>query len=302
MTHPADPPVVWITGASSGIGAALARAYAKQGALLILSARRTDKLLALQQTLVETQTLILPLDLTRAGAIGPAAERALGWRGRVDVLVNNAGVSQRSSVQDTELSTGRQLMEVNFFGAAALTRALLPSMLKRRAGQVVNITSVAAYVAGPDRAFYSASKHALRAWSNTLRAELGGSGVHVTMICPGYVATDISQHALDGHGAALRRRDPMVAAGLSPDQAAARMLPAIARKEREVRLGSVEIAAIYLQRFTPWLVAWVLPERLPRADAGPLAWLRRGLRAIWKLPPPPRQVRPQHTPLPSAEV
>lgn len=302
MAQSAEPQVVWITGASSGIGAALARAYARQGAVLILSARRTAALLALQQTLVETQTLILPLDLSDPSAIGPATARALAWRGRVDVLVNNAGVSQRSSVRDTELSTGRQLMEVNFFGAAALTRALLPSMLARESGHVVNMTSVAAYVAGPDRAFYSASKHALRAWSNTLRAELGGSGVHVTMICPGYVATDISQHALNGQGAALRRSDPQVAAGLSPDQAAARMLPAIARRQRELRLGSVEIAAIYLQRFTPWLVAWVLPDRLPRADAGPLAWLRRGLRAIWKLPPPPRPTRHRATPIPSTEA
>ncbi|MCB9795065.1 MAG: SDR family oxidoreductase [Alphaproteobacteria bacterium] len=280
--------VVWITGASSGIGAAMARAFAEEGARVILSARRHEALLDLAHTL-PGEPLVLPLDVSDEAAIPPAVAQALAWQGHVDVLINNAGVSQRARIQETDIRTGRRVMDVNFFGAAALTAALLPAMLARGQGHIVNMTSVAAYVAAPLRAFYSASKHALRAWSNTLRAELSGSGVHVTMICPGFVSTKISQHALGGDGEPLMQLDPQVAQGFTPEEAAARILPAVARRRRELYLGRVEILAIYLQRFTPWLVAFVLPDRLPWADSSRLTWIARtALRAVWGLSAPPR--------------
>lgn len=283
--------VVWITGASSGIGAALAHRFAADGAALIVSARSHDKLVALQQSIQADHpvaVLVLPLDITDEAAIGVAADVARAWRGGVDVLVNNAGISQRAQVLDTALGTARRVMDVNFFGAVALTAAVAPAMVQRGRGHIVNITSVAAYVAAPRRGFYSASKHALRAWSNTLRAELGGTGVHVTMVCPGYVQTGISHHALSGDGTPTGQPDPQIAAGLSPDTVAAQTLAAIRAKKREITPGRVEISAIYLERFTPGLVAWVLPDRLPWSDSGLLGLARRTARFVWGVRTPPQ--------------
>lgn len=282
-----DGKVVWITGASSGIGAALARAFALEGAQLVLSARRGEALSVLASTL-PTSCLVVELDLTDEASLPAAAARAAAWKGRIDVLVNNAGISQRAKVLETSMDTARAVMAVNFFGAAALTAAVVPGMVARGEGQVVNITSVATYVAAPLRAYYSASKHALRAWSNTLRAELGGTGVDVTMVCPGYVRTGISRRALGGDGRALGSDDPQVAAGMDPEALAARVLPAIVARQREVYLGGVEIFSIYLERFTPGLVAWVLPDRLPWSDHGLLWHARRVARGVWGLHVPPR--------------
>lgn len=284
--------VVWITGASSGIGAAMARAFSMAGAFVILSARRRQALESVAASL-PNEAMVLPLDLTDQSAIGPAAEQALAWRGRVDVLVNNAGVSQRSETQHTKQETARRLMEVNFFCATALTAAVLPAMLSKGQGHIVNMTSVAAYVAAPERAYYSASKHALRAWSNTLRAELGGSGVHVTMVCPGFVSTDISKKALDGEGIPIGRPDPQVSGGLTAEEVALQVLPALRGRKREVRIGGVEIMAIYWQRFCPWIVAWVIPDCVPEADSGMLWGVRGALRAVWGLPAPKRLSREQ---------
>ncbi len=282
-----DQTVVWITGASSGIGEALARSLSAKGARIILSARREETLRSLAATL-PSKALVLPLDITDEAAIARAVEQAWDWQGHIDLLVNNAGISQRALVLETSMDTARRVMDVNFFGAVALTAALAPKMVGRKSGHIVNITSVATYVAAPLRGFYSASKHALRAWSNTLRAELGGTGVDVTMICPGYVQTDIGKRALNGAGVPLQQDDPQVKAGLSPEELVARMLPAIVARKREVYVGGVEVSSIYLQRYVPWLVAWVLPDSLPWSDSGMMWFARRATRRIFGLSAPKR--------------
>jgi dehydrogenase/reductase SDR family protein 7B len=256
--------VVWITGASSGIGAALARAIAREGALLILSARRADRLEALRSELGRPdEVLVLPLDMADPSAIAAAAEGALAWRGRVDVLVNNAGVSQRSLVEHTSIDTFRQVMEVNFFGLVQLTGCLLPAMLAAGSGHVVNISSVAGYVATPLRSAYAASKHALRAYSDALRAEVSDRGLHVTVVCPGYIRTDISRSALLGDGSPKGEHDPAVLSGLDPELAVRRMLAGIHRRQREITVGGRETWAILLQRLFPGLVAHFLPRAAP---------------------------------------
>ncbi len=256
--------VVWITGASSGIGAALARAFSREGALLILSARRADRLEALREELGRPdEVLVLPLDVADPRAIDEAAQQALAWRGQLDVLVNNAGVSQRSLVEETSMDTLRQVMEVNFFGAVQLTGCVLPSMIAAGRGHVVNISSVAGYVSTPLRSAYAASKHALRAYSDSLRAEVSGRGLWVTVICPGYIRTEISKAALRGDGTPKGEHDQAILSGLDPELAARRMVDGIRHRRRELSVGGRETWAIAIQRFFPGIVALLLPRTSP---------------------------------------
>jgi short-subunit dehydrogenase len=166
--------VVWITGASSGIGAALAAAFAERHAILVLSARRRDRLDAVRtQCLHADRHRVVPLDLTDATAIPATAESVLSQLGRVDVLVNNGGLTQRSLAKDTRLEVDRRIMETNYFGAVALTKAVLPCMLERRRGDIVVVSSLAGHFSTPLRSAYAASKHALHGFLDALRAELG---------------------------------------------------------------------------------------------------------------------------------
>jgi len=254
--------IIWITGASSGIGEALARALSAEGAILILSARRRQRLEVLAADL-PGESLILPLDLTDGAAISSAVVQVIGWKGRIDVLINNAGISQRARVEDSSLSTVRRVMEINFFAIVDLTHQVLPTMLKQGRGQIVNMSSVAGYVATPLRSTYSASKHALRAWSDSLRAEVSGRGITVTTICPGYVRTEISRSALTGDGSAQGADDGVISSAMLADKAAAKMVTAIHRRRREFYVGGKEIYAIYIQRWFPGLVAWLAPRAAP---------------------------------------
>ena len=266
MSAPSQPPVVWITGASSGIGEALARTYAQApgGAELILSARSADKLEALRASLPEPDRVrVLPVDLNQPDSLPEVIEAALSWKNRIDVLVNNAGISQRSQILDTDMPTCRRVMEVNFFGAVALTVGVVPGMVERGHGRIVNISSVTGYVATPGRGAYAASKHAIRGWSDGLRCELTGTGVSVTIICPGYVQTAIARNALQGDGNALNADDPSVQGGITAEAMATRIHTAAQRGEREVYFGGKEILAIYIKRYAPGFGAWLLSKVYP---------------------------------------
>ncbi|MCK6547586.1 SDR family oxidoreductase [Myxococcota bacterium] len=256
--------VVWITGASSGIGAALARAWAKRGAALILSARRVAELEAVKASLgAPERTKLLPLDVADPAALGPAAAEALAWRGQIDVLVNNAGISQRATALDASAESVRRLMEVNFFGAVELTRLVVPSMLTRRSGHVVFTSSVAGYLSTPMRSTYAAAKHAIRAWADALRAELHGTGVDVTTICPGYIATGISALALRGDGSGNGKIEPTDAKGMDVDVAAEKMMRGLSKRAPEIFVGGPEVHAILLKRFAPGIVVRLLHRFSP---------------------------------------
>jgi short-subunit dehydrogenase len=183
---------VWITGASSGIGEALAVAFHCAGAKLVLSARRVDELKRVQSLCGgEPDTRIVPMDVTSAAELPEKTQLALGIFNGVDILVLNAGITQRSLTRDTDESVYRQLMEVNFFASEALARAVLPSMLAQKNGHMVVISSIAGKFGVPLRSGYSASKFALHGFFEVLRAEEEKNGIHVTMVCPGYIRTDI---------------------------------------------------------------------------------------------------------------
>ncbi len=206
---------VWITGASSGIGEALAVAFHQAGAKLVLSARREDELKRVQAACAgEPNTRILPMDVTNAAELPQKTQVGLGMFGGIDILVLNAGITQRSLTRDTDESVYRQLMEVNFFASEALARAVLPFMLAQKSGHMVVISSVAGKFGVPLRSGYSASKFALHGFFEVLRAEEEKNGVHVTMVCPGYIRTDISLSALRGHGGKHAKMDLGIEQGM----------------------------------------------------------------------------------------
>ncbi|HLP07248.1 MAG TPA: SDR family oxidoreductase [Opitutaceae bacterium] len=257
--------VVWITGASSGIGEALAVAFAREGAQLVLSSRREEEL---ERVAVRCaggpRPFVLPLDLTRPQEFASAAAAVQTRFGRLDVLVNNGGVGERALAQDTLPAVERAVMEVNYFGAVGLTKAALPILLAQRSGCIVTMSSVMGYVGTPKRAAYAASKHALRGWFDSLRAEIEPQGVHVCLVCPGWVRTNISRNALTADGAAHARMDRTQERGVAPERVAESTLRAVLRRRDEVLVGGGELWAVRLKRHFPRLWAWVLRRAVAR--------------------------------------
>jgi short-subunit dehydrogenase len=243
---------VWITGASSGIGEALAVAWSREGARVILSARNEAELERVRALCDEpSRHVVRPLNVTDMDAIRDAAHEV----GEVDILVPSAGVSQRSLAAETDLAIDRAIMEVNYFGTIALTKAVLPSMLKRGSGQLVPISSVIGHVGIPLRSAYAASKHALHGFFNALRAEVHKHGVRVTIVCPGYIRTKVSENALRGDGTAYGKLDETHARAMLPEQAAPVIIRGVNAGKREVHVGGREIYAIPVQRHFPGLAA-----------------------------------------------
>jgi short-subunit dehydrogenase len=254
---------VWITGASSGIGESLAMAFHQARAKLILSARREDELKRVQSACGgEPETLILPMDVTNGAELPEKTRLALSLFGGIDILVLNAGITQRSRTRETDESVYRRLMEVNFFAPEAMARAVLPSMLAQKRGHIVVISSVAGKFGVPMRSGYSATKFALHGFFEALRAEEERNGVHVTMVCPGYIRTDISFSALRGDGRKHAKMDSELAHGMPADECARQILQGIGRKKKEIVVAGVrEKSLVYVKRFFPTLLARMIGRR-----------------------------------------
>jgi dehydrogenase/reductase SDR family member 7B len=244
--------VIWITGASSGIGEHLAYAFAKQGADLILSARNEQALHRVEEQCPSgTRVLVLPMDVTDFHSLSGLAARAVNHFGKINILINNAGISQRSLVKDTDLSVDQKIMDVNFIGTVAVTKAVLPYMRRQKEGQIVAISSVMGKIGTPRRSAYAASKHALHGFFDCLRAEVYQKNIAVTLICPGYVHTNVSINALTGDGSKNNKMADTTKGGLPPEDFARKALRVIAKKKEEAYIGGKEIMGIYLKRFLP---------------------------------------------------
>lgn len=274
---------VWITGASSGIGEALAREAAARGAALILSGRRVEALNRVARD-VGGDTLVLPFEATDYDALPEVVEASLAWRGGVDLLINNAGVSQRSLAVDTRFEVYRDLMEIDFFAPLRLTQLVLPDMIARGGGHIAVISSVAGKVGTPLRTGYSAAKHACIGYFDALRAELEAScGIRVTTIMPGYVQTNVSANALTGDGSPLGTTDGNIAAGIDPAVAARAIVDGLAAGAREIVVaGEQESQALTLRANAPELLFDILSgegARLmaARGGGGPNATLSADL-------------------------
>lgn len=243
---------IWVTGASSGIGEAIAVAFSREGAKVILSARNVAELERVRASCDDPpRHVVLPLDLTDEASIRRAAEQA----GDVDVVVHSGGVSQRSLAMETGLAVERAIMDLNFFGTVALTKAVLPRMIARKSGHIVPVSSVVGYVGTPLRSAYSASKHALHGYFDSLRAELAKDGIAVTIVCPGYIRTNVSRNALTGDGSAFGKMDETHKDATTPEACARAVVAGVAGRKREVHVGGKEVWAILLQRLAPALVA-----------------------------------------------
>lgn len=247
---------IWITGASSGIGRALALQLAQAGHTLIVSARSEARLLALRETAPHPERIhVLRFDLADERACARAAADAVRLAGSIDVVILNGGLAQRSLVHETTLEAYRHIMEVNFFANVALSKALLPHFESQGSGHYVVVSSLVGKFGTPYRSGYAASKHALHGFFDSLRAELMSSGkkIDVTMLCPGFVATELSFHALGASGQATQVYDEANARGLAPEDFARRAIAAIMARKYEVTIGGKETFGIILKRFFPSL-------------------------------------------------
>lgn len=246
--------VVWLTGASSGIGEALAYELSKEQVKLILSARREDELNRVRQQiqLSKENCLILPLDLEKHETFQEKTASVIAHFGNIDILINNAGISQRSLAKNTSIEVDKKLMNVNYIGTVALTKAVLPHMLSAGRGLFVTITSAVGKIPSPWRSSYAAAKHALHGFFDSLRAECYDEGIRVLLVCPGFVATNVSINALTENGSPLGKMDEATQNGLSPQKCAIEIVKAIKSGKEEIVIGGFkEKFGVWMKRHFP---------------------------------------------------
>jgi dehydrogenase/reductase SDR family protein 7B len=252
--------IVWITGASSGIGEALAEELFIQGATVILSARNLNKLNVIKTRFDSKEPgrcFVVVCDVTKQSDIDEAVDKVIQLVERIDILVNNAGVSQRSFALETAISVDRELFEVNFFGAIAITKGILPWMISLGGGHIVVISSMAGKYGFRMRSAYSASKHALHGFFETLRAELHDKQVKVTLVCPGRIKTEISIHSLKGDGNTYGKMDEGQAHGVPVEKCARIIVRAIKNNRKEVFIGGAELFLLAVKRICPPFYYWI---------------------------------------------
>jgi short-subunit dehydrogenase len=252
-------PVIWITGASSGIGEAAAQKFSTEGYALILSSRNLQELERVKNSCAFPEDIrILPLDLADSRDFNQKVPTALSFFGKVDMLLHNGGISQRSLIKDTQLEVDRKLMDVNYFGTVALTKAILPHFIDRQQGHFGVVTSLVGKFGSPYRSSYAGAKHALHGFFDTLRAEHHQDGISVTLICPGFIRTKVSINAVTGDGSPLGEMDQAQDQGMSPEACAKALFRAMKNKKEEVYIGGKETLAVYLKRFLPGLFSKIL--------------------------------------------
>ena len=244
--------VAWITGASSGIGEELCKQLAAKGMFIILSARSEQKLLELQAQLPHPEKhLVLPLDLEHTSNIQESVKKVIDSLGQIDFVYHCGGISQRAEAWETDLEVDRRIMEINYFGTVALTKAVLPYMQARKSGHIVAISSIAGKFGFYLRSAYSASKHALHGFFESLSLEEAKNNIKVTIACPGKINTPISMSAVGKDGKAHGVMDHNQATGMPVDECVRQLLVAVQKNKREVLIGNKEIKAVTLKRFLP---------------------------------------------------
>ncbi|XP_044268371.1 dehydrogenase/reductase SDR family protein 7-like isoform X2 [Tribolium madens] len=266
--------VVVITGASSGLGEALAHEFYKQGCQVVLCARRRQELERVRSDLLRTHPtvptippIIQPLDLSDINSLPSHVEKILAITGRIDILINNGGVSHRGSVITTQPDVDIKIMLVNYFGAVALTKAVLPNMIKNKSGQVVFVSSIQGLVALPERSAYCASKHALQAFSDSLRAEVAAHNISVTIVSPGYIKTELSRNALTGSGTKHGEMDATTESGYLPEYVASEIGRAVVQKKKEIVICTfLPRIAIFLRKYLPSVYFSVMVKRAKKAQ------------------------------------
>lgn len=247
--------IIWITGASSGIGQALAFELSNRGAKLILSSRRKEVLTEVKENCKNPSDVhIITLDLSKTDQLAAKAKEALGIFGHIDYLFNNGGISQRSEAINTKLEVIRRVMEINFFGSVALTKAVLPSMTERQSGHIVITSSVMGKFGTRLRSSYAASKHALHGYFDSLRQEVYNDDIKISIVCPGFIKTNITKNALEADGSKHNKMGKGQKNGMPADEFVDKLIPKILKGKEEIYIGGKEIWAVYLKRFFPRLL------------------------------------------------
>ncbi len=245
---------VWITGASSGIGEALAQEISREGVRLIISARNKEKLEKVRQSCLHLgaeKVYVIPLDLANGDSILTAFAEVKKNVTHVDILINNGGISQRSMVFETPVEVDRQVMEVNYFGTVSLTKLVLSMMKENGGGHIAVVSSIVGKFGFPLRSAYSAAKHALHGFFDTLRAEEKSNNIGITIIIPGRVRTNISYNAVTKSGKAHGRLDKGQEDGIPADICARKIIKAIKHNKKEVLIGGKELLMVHFRRFLP---------------------------------------------------
>jgi len=253
---------IWITGASSGIGEGLAYAFAKEGANLILSSRNAEELNRVKNNCEgNTEIIIQTLDLEKYEELPDIVNKVLQKVDKVDILVNNGGISQRSLVEETSIEVDKRIMDINFMGTIQLTKLLLPHLKSNQNSQIVVLSSLLGKMSIPMRSAYCASKHALHSWFEVLQMELKNQSPYISILCPGYVKTNVSYNALQGDGAKFNKMSEGQAAGLTPEEFADMALDTIRKKKSVAFYGGREVLGVYLTRFFPKIFANIMKKR-----------------------------------------
>ena len=244
--------VVWITGASSGIGEATALAMIDAGAVVIASAPFLEELETVKNKSSHPENFhCVPLDLTQSETLEPLAQRMIEQFGRIDILMNNAGISQRALAVDTPIEVDRKIMEVNYFGAVLLTKAVLPQMIKQGGGHLVCTSSLVGVFGFPLRSAYSAAKHALHGYFESVRIENFQHNIKVNIIIGGRIKTNVSFHAIMADGKAYGKMDAGQDKGITPQKAARQILKGIRKNKPEILVGGSELLMVRIKRWLP---------------------------------------------------
>ena len=257
--------VFWTTGASSGIGKSLAELVMLQDAKVVLSGRNKQALNAVAEQFEKSENvMILPFDLAKIDDANMLVEKIIAKFGRIDFLINNGGISQRSLVAETSVEVDRQVFEVNFFGNISLAKAILPLMIAQGGGHIAATSSVVGKFGFPLRSAYSASKHALHGFYESLRAENYKNNIKVSMIIPGRINTNISMNAITKDGSKHGDMDPGQANGMSAKNAANKILKGILNEKKEIVVGKIDVILIYFRRYFPSLFYYLAHKINPK--------------------------------------
>ena len=246
---------IWITGASSGIGKAVAIKLSKENTKLILSDIDKNGLKEVAQQCKENNSTIFlaPMDLSNENSILTSTREVLDKNPKIDCLYQFAGISQRSFVNKTPLEIDRKIFEINFFGALALTKAVLPVMIKNGGGQLAVTSSLVGKFGFPYRSSYSATKHALHGYFESLRAENKANNILVSIFIPGRVQTNISVNAIDENGKAHGKMDAGQSSGITAEKAANIIYKGLKKEKKEILVGGKELLMVHIRRFLPRL-------------------------------------------------
>jgi short-subunit dehydrogenase len=250
-----DGKIVWITGASSGIGESLVYAFIKRGAIVIASSNEIQELERVKKNCGESagRVICATFDLSETSEIKKLVDEQISKTGRIDYLLNLGGISQRATIEESPLWLDRKIMEINYFGTIALTKAVLPFMIRQKSGHILATSSISGRFGFPLRSGYSASKQALHGFFETLHIENKKNNINASVIIPGRVKTKISYRALDAEGKEHGKMDEGLAKGISPEKAAEIIIRGIIKNKREILVGGSELIMLFIRRYFPFL-------------------------------------------------